>query len=117
MTHCTPEEARHIAGCMERGAEMRNMGAPALRSLADQVEVLTAEHAAVLRASLNSADLADMAMDDIKILTAERDALKVDAERYRWLRAGQYHFATARTILNDSPCGIDAAIDKLKDAK
>jgi len=38
MTQYTPEQARHIAGCMERGAEMRNMGAPALRSLADQLE-------------------------------------------------------------------------------
>lgn len=43
MTQYTPEQARHIAGCMERGAGMRNVGAPALRSLADQVEALTAE--------------------------------------------------------------------------
>ena len=75
MTQYTPEQARHIAGCMERGAEMRNMGAPALRSLADQVEALTTENASILRASLYSADLATQAMEDVKTLTTERDAL------------------------------------------
>lgn len=83
MTQYTPEQARHIAGCMERGAEMRNMGAPALRSLADQVEALTAENANILRASLYSADLATQAMEDVKELTAERDAIKQQAQIWK----------------------------------
>lgn len=34
-----------------------------------------------------------------------------DAARYRWLRAGNYPIGFARSVLNDTPHGIDAAID------
>jgi hypothetical protein len=34
-----------------------------------------------------------------------------DAKRYQWLRAGNYAFDFARSVLNDTPHGIDAAID------
>ena len=44
---------------------------------------------------------------------AELEALRKDAERYRKLRAGQYSYWTARSILNDSPHGIDRAVDAL----
>lgn len=34
-----------------------------------------------------------------------------DAERYRWLRSGKYPYRFAHNVLNDTPLGIDAAID------
>lgn len=83
-----------------------------IQRLAAQVEALTTENANILRASLYSADLATQAMEDVKTLMAGCEALKVDAARYRWLRSGAYTFGVARTILNDTPHGIDAAIDK-----
>lgn len=39
------------------------------------------------------------------------DAMRDDAQRYRWLRSGKYELRFARSVLNDSPEGIDAAID------
>ena len=42
---------------------------------------------------------------------AGMDALRKDAERYRWLRAGNYPLRFARSVLNDTPHGIDSAID------
>ena len=71
MTDFTPAQARELANeyCPNEGV------AVALRSLADQVEALTAENASILRASLYSADLATQAMEDVKTLTTERDAL------------------------------------------
>ena len=50
---------------------------------------------------------------DCEQAAAELEALRKDAERYRKLRAGQYSYWTARSILNDSPQGIDAAVDAL----
>ena len=75
MTDFTPAQARELANeyCPNEGV------AVALRSLADQVEALTAENANILRASLYSADIATQAMEDVKALTTERDALKADA--------------------------------------
>lgn len=71
MTDFTPAQARELANeyCPNEGV------AVALRSLSDQVEALTAENANILRASLYSADLATQAMEDVKTLTTERDAL------------------------------------------
>lgn len=34
----------------------------------------------------------------VEILTAERDALKVDADRYQWLRAQNAHLESSLTI-------------------
>lgn len=48
---------------------------------------------------------------DVAKLRAEVEALRKDAERYRWLRAGRYPLRVAQQILNDTPEGIDAAID------
>ncbi len=48
---------------------------------------------------------------------AQAEAVRVpdnvvkDAELYRWLRNGDYSFNFAQRILNDTPLGIDAAID------
>ena len=39
--------------------------------------------------------------------------LRKDAERYRWLRGGKASFEQARGILNDTPSGIDAAVDAM----
>lgn len=34
-----------------------------------------------------------------------------DAERYRWLRTGNYSISVARSILNDTESGLDSTID------
>lgn len=47
-----------------------------------------------------------IALDDLA-------ALRKDAERYRKLRAGHYGIVLASSILNDTPSGIDAAVDVL----
>ena len=39
--------------------------------------------------------------------------VRKDAERYRKLRAGNYSIALERSILNDTPLGVDAAVDAL----
>ena len=44
---------------------------------------------------------------------ARQAALEKDAQRYRKLRAGKYSIQVARSILNDTPHGIDAAVDAL----
>jgi hypothetical protein len=44
---------------------------------------------------------------------ARQVELERDARRYRKLRAGKYSIAVARSILNDTPHGIDAAVDAL----
>jgi hypothetical protein len=44
---------------------------------------------------------------------AQQAALERDARCYRKLRAGKYSHAVARSILNDTPHGIDAAVDAL----
>ncbi len=58
-----------------------------------------------LRAEVEAKDAANAA------LVAFYGALQADAERYRWLRRGEYPFDFARSVLNDAPSGIDAAID------
>lgn len=88
MTDCTPTQARELSERLDDldltgGRE----GAHALRSLANQVEALTAENANILRASLYSADIATQAMEDVKTLTADRDALKADAARLDFLQS------------------------------
>jgi len=42
---------------------------------------------------------------------AEVERLRRDAERYRWLRSGNYPLKVAQTILNGPPHCIDAAVD------
>ena len=86
MTDCTPTQARELSERLDDldltgGRE----GAHALRSLANQVEALTAENANILRASLYSADLATQAMEDVKELTAVQDALKAQAIKFNWV--------------------------------
>jgi hypothetical protein len=49
--------------------------------------------------------------ETVAALTAERDALREDAMRYRWLRSGDYSLPFARAVLNDTPVGIDKSID------
>ena len=48
---------------------------------------------------------------------AEDSAMRKDAERYRWLRAGNYPISFARSVLNDTPHGIDAAIDAARNTQ
>jgi hypothetical protein len=51
-----------------------------------------------------------------RIREEEREKAEQDARRYRWLRAGNYPIAFARSVLNDIPNGIDAAIDAAMEA-
>jgi hypothetical protein len=52
------------------------------------------------------------AIAEYDALAAERDALRKDAERYRWLRDKKHpSLGLTRLVLNDTPHGIDAAID------
>jgi hypothetical protein len=44
---------------------------------------------------------------------ARQAALEKDAQRYRKLRAGKYSIQVARSILNDTPHGIDETVDAL----
>ena len=86
MTNCTPAHARALADMMRSAGPLtRTNVVDALLSLADQVDGLTAENANILRASLYSADLATQAMEDVKTLTAERDALKATALKFNWV--------------------------------
>ena len=79
-------------------------------------------------------DLADVeqAADELARLRAEVEALRADAERYRWLRANNAHYLHNRAWLNsvtatkDGPCDIfsadevpallDAEVDRRIDA-
>ena len=61
-------------------------------------------------------DLLPEALDGgwtLKGFTAWALAMEKDAKRYRKLRAGKYSIQVARRILNDTPHGIDAAVDAL----
>ena len=101
----TPTEARKLAeyrGHEHPATHIRD----ALRDLADQVEALTVE--------LNNVGLPKLAMcpactEEVPMLQC--DQLTQDAKRYRWLRAGDYSIALSRSILNDTPHGIDKTID------
>ena len=94
MTHTTPKQARSAAEVLDRFTAKKDYAdftfvSQSLRSLADQIEVVTAE--------LTIKDLAIEAMRqaivrqgteiaELKAVTAERDAYKLDAQRYRWRR-------------------------------
>lgn len=100
----TPQEARAIADMLQ--TDIPAGAVEAFRSLADQVEALTAE--------LNNVGLPKLAMcpactEEVPMLQC--DQLTQDAKRYRWLRAGDYSIALSRSILNDTPHGIDKTID------
>jgi len=50
----------------------------------------------------------------IRGLERELEAVRKDAERYRWLRSAPNGFEAQR-IVNDTPHGMDAAIDAAKE--
>lgn len=84
----------------------RDHAADKIDALQAQVEALTAE--------LNNVGLPKLAMcpactEEVPMLQC--DQLTQDAKRYRWLRAGDYSIALSRSILNDTPHGIDKTID------
>jgi predicted transglutaminase-like cysteine proteinase len=81
----TPEQAMELAELIDAG-EASAESANAMRSLAQQVEALTLENKNLLTANHHLIDAEQQAMDEVRSLTVERDALKVDAERYQWLR-------------------------------
>lgn len=59
----------------------------------------------------NPAKALEYAKEEIELLTAERDALKKDAERYRYIRCGCSHDDMYRLV--DLHCEqFDAVIDK-----
>ena len=49
--------------------------------------------------------------DAMRAQAAEIKALRADAERYRFLRSGNYSLPFAKVVLNDTPHGIDRAVD------
>jgi hypothetical protein len=65
--------------------------ADVLAGLHDDLATKDAEIARILAASRHSADLCTQALDSVRELTAERDALRKDAERYRWLEENTSH--------------------------
>lgn len=86
----TPEQARELATLIEAG-EASAESANAMRSLAQQVEALTirdqlADHRVATAVKLAHEDADEMTLR-VEALTAECDALRVDAERYQWLRS------------------------------
>ena len=63
--------------------------------------------------SPNRIDLEAAAM--LRSLVAERDALSVDAERYRWLRtAGAWESEVGLTMLSEDTAEFDAAVDRAR---
>lgn len=79
-----------------------------------EIERLTAELATIRAASASvQADqraAIDQARELLRIVTAERDALRADAERYRWLRSNCECMGWG----NRSDAAIDAARAALK---
>ena len=100
--------------------------------MSDQLEALRLADALEAEASLVSSDAAYYAMRraaaELRRLHAECDALRADAERYRWLRqcarATSEHWGGRWSLViegpapgsNDAPASIDAAIDAARAA-
>jgi len=114
MTDCTPAQARELADTpLHKSIEpLRN----AVRSLANQVEALTADRD-------SWANQVSDRIDDALKFAAERDALKADAARYHWLKAqdnDNFCFAIVKNPHFDCYASgeLDAAIDHaMKDPK
>jgi len=71
-----------------------------------------------LRAALEAAyPREEIDLDAVARLVERLEAAEANAARYRWLRAGDYSIKLARSILNDTPHGIDAAVDAAMRAK
>ena len=89
MTHTTPEQAKEIADMLEanRTSINQSLSINALRSLADQLEAVTAEQAVLVTRWKANEDVQEIV---IKELTAERDAYKLNALRYRRLLNAAY---------------------------
>lgn len=99
MTDTTPAQARNMANSLElSGIEgMPNV----LRSLADQLEAVTAE----LEKAKELLNIDALAFDGMR---KERDAYKLDAERYRWLRNHPAYMGWEHDFRADE---IDRAVD------
>lgn len=105
----TPKQARDTAFGLENGVTFALISAPdALRSLAQQVEALTAARNKYLAASTNGRPVEHEYSSYVAFARAlevycttlenERDALKVDADRYQWLRTQNAHLESSLTI-------------------
>lgn len=100
VTHTTPEQARKIARELDdQNSSIDKAARIALRSLATQLEAVTAENEsfqvgfskawfALKKAGVHPGRTDDHLHEVIGWLAAERDAYKLDAQRYRWLRHG-----------------------------
>ncbi len=66
-----------------------------------------------LNSAIESAATAPL-LERIAELERELEAVRKDAERYRWLRSAPNGFEAQR-IVNDTPHGMDAAIDAAKE--
>jgi hypothetical protein len=74
-TPTTPAHAMELAELIDAG-EASAESANAMRSLAQQVEALTAENKNLLAANHHLIDAEQQAMDEVRSLTVERDALR-----------------------------------------
>jgi len=84
--------------------------ATALEQQAAEIERLTDE----LNAMCSNFDNMRLAKNDVR---AENEALRKDAERYRWLRtAGAWESEIGMDELSEDPAKFDAAIDAAIDA-
>lgn len=99
------------------------------REAAAELRRLDVENTALADSCAAKADRIDRLGEAVERLTLERDALLVDAERYRWLRArplddDEIFIAVDSTkhptrwgLGGDDPDGCDAAIDAARSAE
>jgi hypothetical protein len=89
-------------------------------ALAQQVKDQTAEYANLLSANRYLISQHGEGLLDIKTITAERDSLKVDADRYQWLRTQNAHLESSITItledLDDDCVWIGSDLDAVVDS-
>lgn len=129
---------RAIESLTAENAMLRRRGANELLNTADKflglMEENKQQHEEIARLTAERAEMRrEIVMDDNEIadLRAERDQLRADAERYRWLRdnalslswqsgrwkSGATHYGVSALDADQRPIAIDAAIDAAIGAK
>lgn len=83
MTHTTLEQARNMADSLVISTGMAQATASALRGLADQLDAVTEARDNAVESAKYTADLCTQALADLKIVTAERDAVLQQAQQWK----------------------------------